>query len=402
MKNKLTIKERKINMDGKMTILDAEIVEIPKKEKPSKIVAHEVAKLIDEQGNVDVSALTPTDKERYSKLTRNVVITDINSVTNYGSELQTTMTKYSNDFLSAVRSQQSGEMGELITNLLVELDYIDVDELKAPTKFKRMLRKIPIVKNFVTSVEKVMGKYDTISKNIDKITSKIAATRMTSLRDNNALQVMFENNIEYYKQIEEYIIGGKLKLAEIKEKLDEMMANPNNYEAHQIQDMQEFYNNLDRRLTEMLTLRYVIKQSLPQIRTVQYNNLAVADKAQSIIATTIPVWKNQLSIAVALHRQSENIKAQRRVTDTTNEIIRKNAEMLHQNSVTVAKENERGVIDVETLRNSTQKLIDTIKEVKQIHESGAAKRRETENEILRIERELENSMQTMTASYQLK
>lgn len=384
--------------DKGFEVLDAEIVEIPNKEKPQKITARDMGRIIDESGNVNITALTPSDKERYNKLTKNIVVTDINSITNYGSELQNTMTKYSNDFLSAVRTQQSGEMGELINNLLAELDYIDVDELKAPTKIKRMLRKLPIIKHMVTSVEKIMGKYDTISKNIDQITNKISATRMTSLRDNNALQVMFENNIEYGKQIDEYIIAGKIKLEEVKTKLDEMMSNTQNYEAHEIQDMQTFYNNLDRRLTEMLTLRYVIKQSLPQIRTVQYNNLAVADKAQSIIATTIPVWKNQLSIAVALHRQSENIKAQRKVTDTTNAILKKNAEMLHMNSVTVARENERSIIDTETLKETTQKLIDTIKEVKQIHESGAAKRRETESEILRIEKELETSMQSMSSA----
>ena len=384
--------------DKGFEVLNAEIVEIPNKEKPQKITARDMGRIIDESGNVNITALTPSDKERYNKLTKNIVVTDINSITNYGSELQNTMTKYSNDFLSAVRTQQSGEMGELINNLLAELDYIDVDELKAPTKIKRMLRKLPIIKHMVTSVEKIMGKYDTISKNIDQITNKISATRMTSLRDNNALQVMFENNIEYGKQIDEYIIAGKIKLEEVKNKLDEMMSNTQNYEAHEIQDMQTFYNNLDRRLTEMLTLRYVIKQSLPQIRTVQYNNLAVADKAQSIIATTIPVWKNQLSIAVALHRQSENIKAQRKVTDTTNAILKKNAEMLHMNSVTVARENERSVIDTETLKETTQKLIDTIKEVKQIHESGAAKRRETESEILRIEKELETSMQSMSST----
>ena len=384
--------------DKGFEVLDAEIVEIPNKEKPQKITARDMGRIIDESGNVNITALTPSDKERYNKLTKNIVVTDINSITNYGSELQNTMTKYSNDFLSAVRTQQSGEMGELINNLLAELDYIDVDELKAPTKIKRMLRKLPIIKHMVTSVEKIMGKYDTIAKNINEITNKISSTRLTALRDNNALQVMFENNIEYGKQIDEYIIAGKIKLEEVKNKLDEMMSNTQNYEAHEIQDMQTFYNNLDRRLTEMLTLRYVIKQSLPQIRTVQYNNLAVADKAQSIIATTIPVWKNQLSIAVALHRQSENIKAQRKVTDTTNAILKKNAEMLHMNSVTVARENERSVIDTETLKETTQKLIDTIKEVKQIHESGAAKRRETESEILRIEKELETSMQSMSST----
>jgi uncharacterized protein YaaN involved in tellurite resistance len=137
---------------------------------------------------------------------------------------------------------------------------------------------------------------------------------------------------------------------------------------------------------------------LPQIRTVQYNNIAIADKAQSIIATTIPVWKNQLSIAVALHNQKGNIEAHRRVTDTTNTILKKNAEMLRQNSVEVAKENERSVVSIETLRESTQQLIETIKEVKQIHEEGAAKRREAEAEIMKIESELDNSMTQIQTS----
>jgi uncharacterized protein YaaN involved in tellurite resistance len=136
---------------------------------------------------------------------------------------------------------------------------------------------------------------------------------------------------------------------------------------------------------------------LPQIRTVQYNNLAIADKAQSIIATTIPVWKNQLSIAVALHNQKANIEAHRKVTETTNTILRKNAEMLHQNSLDVARENERSVIDVETLRDTTRQLIDTIKEVKQIHEEGAAKRKAAEEEIRKIEGELETSMTALSS-----
>ena len=142
----------------------------------------------------------------------------------------------------------------------------------------------------------------------------------------------------------------------------------------------------------MMALRYVIKQSLPQIRTVQYNNIAIADKAQSIISTTIPVWKNQLSIAVALHNQKANIEAHRKITETTNTILKKNAEMLRQNSTDVARENERSVIDIETLRDTTRQLIDTIKEVKQIHEEGAAKRKAAEEEILKIESELDTNM----------
>lgn len=370
-------------------ILDANVVELPNK---PKLDAKREIQLINENGEVNVSALTPAEKERFSKLSSSLVVTDINSISNYGSELQTTMNKYSNDFLSAVRSTKGNEIGGLITDLLKELDYIDVDELKEPSALKKIMRKIPILNKMVSSVDKIFHKYDSIAANVDTISKKIAVTRVSSLRDNNALQTMFENNIVYGKQIEDLIIAGKLKLDEVKATVAEMLANPEQYEAHQIQDAQEFAHNLERRLNDMLTLRYVIKQSLPQIRTVQYNNIAIADKAQSIIATTIPVWKNQLSIAVALHNQKENIEAHRKVTETTNTILKKNAEMLRQNSTEVARENERGIVDIETLRDTTRQLIETVKEVQQIHAEGAAKRKACEEEIMKIESELETSM----------
>ena len=345
-----------------------------------------------------MACLSEEEKQKYAKLNKSLVVTDINSISNYGSDLQNTMGKYSTDFLTAVRANQSGEIGGLINDLLNELGYIDVDELKEPSLVKKLIRKIPILKNLVTSVDKILNKYDSIAKNVDDIARKITTTRLASLRDNNALQVMFDNNVIYGKQIEDLIVAGKLKLEEVNKTLAHMMENQDQYEPHQIQDVQEFAHNLERRLTDMLTLRYVVKQSLPQIRTVQYNNIAIADKAQSIIATTIPVWKNQLSIAVALNNQKERIEAHRRITDTTNTILRKNAEMLHQNSVDVARENERSVVDIETLRDTTRELIDTIKEVKQIHEEAAAKRKAAEEEIMKIESELDSSMVNLSMS----
>ena len=304
------------------------------------------------------------------------------------------MGKYSNDFLTAVRGSNGGEVGELINNLLGELNYIDIDELKAPSTFQKFVRRIPILNKLVSNVDKMLHKYDSITKNIDSLTQKITATRLASLRDNNALQTMFENNIAYGKQIEELIIAGKIKSDEVKKQLEEMQANADQYESHEIQDVMEFHNNLERRLNDLLMLRFVIKQSLPQIRTVQYNNIAVADKAQTIIATTLPVWKNQLSIAVALHNQQANIEAHRKVTDTTNLILQKNAEMLRQNSTMVARENERSIVDIETLKNTTQQLIETIREVKEIHEQAAIQRKTAENELVRIETELNSNMIT--------
>lgn len=375
--------------ETKTVVLDANVVELPN--KPKVDVKREI-QLLNENGEVNVAALTTEDKERFAKLNRSLVVTDINSISNYGSDLQTTMGKYSNDFLAAVRTTKGNEIGGLITDLLQELDYIDVDELKEPSALKKIMRKIPIINKMVSSVDKILHKYDSIATNVDTISKKIAVTRVSSLRDNNALQTMFENNIVYGKQIEDLIIAGKLKLDEVNATIAEMMANPTEYEAHQIQDAQEFAHNLERRLSDMMTLRYVIKQSLPQIRTVQYNNIAIADKAQSIIATTIPVWKNQLSIAVALHNQKENIEAHRKVTETTNMILKKNAEMLRINSTEVARENERGIVDIEVLRDSTKQLIETVKEVQQIHAEGAAKRKACEEEIMKIESELEHSM----------
>ena len=370
-------------------ILDANVIELG--DKPNVDVKREI-RVIDDNGNINISAISEEDKKRYSQLTRNLVVTDINSISNYGSDIQNVMGKYSNDFLTAVRTPQSGEIGTLITDLLSELSYIDVDELKEPSALTKVIRQIPILNKLVKSVDKILHKYDSISENVDTISKKIAVTRLSSLRDNNALQTMFENNIIYGKQIEDLIVAGKIKLDEVNSTLNEMMENQDQYEPHQIQDVQEFAHNLERRLSDMMALRYVIKQSLPQIRTVQYNNIAIADKAQSIISTTIPVWKNQLSIAVALHNQKANIEAHRKITETTNTILKKNAEMLRQNSTDVARENERSVIDIETLRDTTRQLIDTIKEVKQIHEEGAAKRKAAEEEILKIESELDTNM----------
>lgn len=383
----------------KAKILDAQIVEIPTVDETNN--GNMSLKVIDEDGNINIARLTEEDKAKYAKLNQSLVTTDINSISNFGADLQHTMKRYSNQFLSTVRSSQCGEVGELITNLLSELSYVNVDELEKPNGFVKFIRKVPILKHFVTSLEKILNKYDSIEKNVDTISNKINATSLTALRDNNVLQTMFDQNIEYGKQIEELIIAGKIKLDEINKRLADMMAHANDYEPHEIQDIQEFAYNLDKRLNDMLVLRYVTKQSLPQIRTVQYNNIAIANKARSIISTTIPLWKNQLSIAVALNNQKDSVTAQTAVSEATNTILRRNAELLKMNSINVAKETERSIVDLDTLRKTTQDLIDTIKEVKRIHEEGRTQRQQAEIEINRIEHELDNTMTTINSQYRL-
>lgn len=370
------------------TILDGELVEdIPtlEVEKPSTALTI---------GNkeINLAAMSEDDKKKYGALTRNIKLSDINSISNYGSDLQNTMSRYSTTFLQSVRTTQTGEMGTLINGLLTQLNYVNVDDLTEQNALVRFMRKIPIIRSIFTTVEKTLRKYDTIEKSVDQIAAKIQATRLVSLRDNKALEIMFENNKQYCKQIEDLIIAGKIKEQEVKAKIDDMMAHASDYEPYEIQDVQEFGNNLERRLHDMMTLHTVVKQSLVQIRMVQRNNITLADKANSIVSTTIPVWKNQLSIAVAMYNQKEGVEVHRQVTDATNEILKKNAEMLHMNSVAVARENERSVIDIETLRKSTQELIDTIKDVQNIHNEGAMKRREAEAMIASLGSELETNM----------
>lgn len=347
---------------------------------------------IDNQGNINLENLDQNEINRLSELNKSLVVTDVNSVLNYGADLQSTMEKYSNDFLNSVRTFNSGEVGTHISDLLTELNYIDVDELNQ-SGFKAFLSKVPLLKNLVVNVKRIFQKYDTVISNVDKISNKIKAGRINSLKDNTALQTMFDNNVEYIKQIEQLIIAGQLKFQELQVKLAEMEGNPANYKDYEIADLREYIMRLDKRLADMKIIRYVMMQSLAQIRVVQNNNTAIADKAQSIISTTIPVWKNQLTIAVALYRQKANVEMQRKVAETTNTILEKNAELLRQNSIEVARENENTVVSIDTLKKTTQSLISTLDEVKKIHEEGMRNRQVLDKELQTLETELRKNVQ---------
>ncbi|NIG56563.1 toxic anion resistance protein [Chitinophaga sp. Cy-1792] len=346
---------------------------------------------LDKDGNTDLTQLTAAETQQYNEINKSLDIRDVNSVLNYGTEVQNSMERYSNDFLSSVRTNQAGEVGGLINDLLAELNYIDVDELNQ-SGVKSFLSKVPFLKKLVFDAQKLFQKYDTIVNNIDKITNKIKAGRINSLKDNSSLQTMFDSNVNYIKQMEDLIISGQLKYNELTQKLAEMEANAANYQDYEIADLREFINRLDKRLADMKVVRFIMLQSLAQIRLVQNNNTSIAEKAQSIISTTIPVWKNQLTIAVALQRQKANVEMQKKISDTTNTILQKNAELLRQNSIDVARENEKTVVSSETLKRTTQSLIETLNEVKRIHEQGAESRRVLDSELKNLETELKKNV----------
>ncbi|RFZ94684.1 toxic anion resistance protein [Mucilaginibacter conchicola] len=346
---------------------------------------------LDKEGNVDLSNITTAEVAKYGEKSKDLNPGDVNSILNYGSDLQQNMERYSNSFLSSVRTFDAGEVGTLITDLLHELNYIDVDELDQ-NAFVRVLSRIPLIRTLVMDTKKIFAKYDLVVNNVDKIVNKIKAGRVNSLKDNASLQTMFDNNVDYIKQMEELIIAGQLKYNELNEKLAVMDGNPSGYEDYEIADLRDYVNRLDKRLADLKVVRFIMLQSLAQIRVVQNNNTTIAEKAQSIVSTTIPVWKNQLTLAVALNRQKANVEMQKKVSDTTNTILQKNAELLKQNSIDVARENEKTVVSIDTLKRTTSSLIETLNEVKRIHDEGTQNRKVLNTELQNLETELKKNV----------
>lgn len=343
--------------------------------------------LVDREGNVNLTQLQSEERQKYEVLANSIDETNPGSIVNFGAELQKTLSNQSDSFLGNVRRSNSGEVGGLINDLLVELNYVDVDELNG-NKVKSFLSKLPFMKKVMTQVENLFAKYDKIINNIEQISYKVNAGIITSTKDNAVLQTIFESNVNSIKQIEELVIAGNIRMERAAGELAVMEANPQNYQDYQIADKRDFIARLDRRMADLKVVRVIMMQSLPQIRLVQNNNVSIAEKAQTILTTTLPVWKNQLSLAVAMYRQQQNIEIQQKVSSTTEEILRKNAERLGQNSVNVARANEQTIVSVETLRETTSMLINTLNEVKQIQKQGADNRRKLDQDLQTLEHEL--------------
>lgn len=344
---------------------------------------------LSDTGEIDVSLIPAQKKAYYSEIAKVLDEKDLTSIASYGSDLQRAMNTYSSDFLKrSFDSKNSIECAQLISNLLGELHEVNIDDLEAPSAVKRFLRKIPGLRRLVVSVEQIKAKYNIIEKNIDGIVQKLETARQVSIRDNNNLQKQFENNVDYVEQLGELIIAGKIKSQELDKLIDDMKANSEEYDDYQISDVEEYKNSLDKRLTDLTMLRYAFKQSLTQIRIIQRTNIMNANNMEQQIVMTIPLWKNQLSLAVALYDQKQTIEISSKVADTTNEIFKKNSEMMKTQAIEVAKQNQRTVIDIETLRKTTSDLLATVEGVQKAQLEGAQKRAAAEQELFKLEKQM--------------
>lgn len=390
------------------TFVDVEVSEVTKpkktstKRKTKEVVVEAEAELngdaktknvpqprLSDNGEIDLRNISPQNKKYYLEISKALDEKDLTSISSYGSDLQRAMDSYSSDFLKqSFDSKTSIESAALISNLLGELHEVNIDDLKAPSGVKKFLRKIPMLKKLVVSVEQIKAKYDTIEKNIDGIVQKLETARQIAIRDNNLLQKQFENNCDYVDQLGDLIIAGKIKSQELESVIENMKVNSKEYDEYQISDVEEYKNALDKRLTDLTMLRYAFKQSLTQIRIIQRTNIVNANNTEQQIAMTIPLWKNQLSLAVALYDQKQALEVSSKVADTTNEIFKKNAEMMKTQAIEVAKQNQRSVIDIETLRKTTQDLLATVEGVQKAQREGAEKRAAAEAELHKLEKQM--------------
>lgn len=364
------------------SVVEGEIVEAVKVKPKRNIV-------LSDNGDVNFSLINKEDKKRYTEIASCLNENDMTSIMNYGSDLQNAMDAYSNDFLTQrFDSTSSIKSAELIANLLGELQEVDIAELNEPSALKRFIRRIPLLKKFVTSVEQIKAKYNTIQKNIDGITQKLEQTRLIAIRDNNLLEKQFQNNLSYVCQLGELIIAGKIKSKELEDEINTMKEESYNYNDYEIRKVEDFKNNLDKKITDLVMMRYSFQQSLVQINIIQQTNTQDAQNTEMQIKTTIPIWKNQMSMAVALYNQKKSIEASNLVTNTTNEILRRNSEMMKTQAIEVAKQSQRTVIDIETLEKTHKDLIATIEGVEKAQEEGRAKRAAAEKRIEELEKDM--------------
>lgn len=346
-----------------------------------------------DNGMVDMTKISADELERYKKMTSNITAKDINSIANFGSELSSITSRQSNAFLSNSRvNTLDDKVGPLLIELSQNLSLINADELAPTHGFKAFIQKIPVINKLFGSVQKVLAKYDTIEKSVDNIVHQLDAAGILSLKDNTVLQTMINTNMQYIKQIEDCIIAGKIKEEEILVRLNEMQAHPQDFDAYEISDTQEFLRLLDRRIYDLTVMHTCMKQTIPQLRLIQRGNIEAYQTIQSMKTLSIPTWQSHLSMMIQLKRQSQRASAIKTANDTTNAIIRRNADLLKENITAITREYERDLVDPETLEHSTQQLLNTLNEVREIRTAAAKRRQEQVAKLSKIEATIEAAL----------
>lgn len=341
---------------------------------------------------VDENILSDAEKKQVEDFAKQINIKDSNVVLQYGSGAQKKMADFSEKAIGNVKTKDMGEVGKLLSDVVIELKNFNEDDEKGIFGFfKKQTNKLQVLKT----------KYDKAEVNIGKITDALESHQVTLMKDTAMLDQMYELNLTHFKELTMYIIAGKKRLyevrnTELKELQEKAAASGKPEDAQAVRDLDAQCTRFEKKLYDLELTRTVAMQTAPQIRLVQENDIVMSEKIQSTLVNTIPLWKTQMALALGIEHAGQAAKAEREVNDMTNQLLTKNAEMLHQASVDVAKESERGIVDIETLTKTNETLINTFDEVMQIQKEGREKRAAAEIEMARIEAELKNKVLSLT------
>lgn len=337
---------------------------------------------------LDEKILTPEEKAAVEAFAKQIDLTNSSMILQYGAGTQKKMADFSETALDNVRTKDLGEVGELLSGVVSELKDFDEEEEKG---------FLGIFKKSSNKLQKMRTKYAKAETNINQICKVLESHQVQLMKDIAVLDKMYDLNLTYFKELSMYILAGKKKLQEVRDtKLKELMQKAQQSglpeDAQAAKDLDSMCNRFEKKIHDLELTRMISIQTAPQIRLVQSNDTLMVEKIQSTVVNTIPLWKSQMVLALGVEHSAQAAEAQRQVTDMTNELLRKNAEKLKMATIETAKESERGIVEMETLKATNESLISTLDEVMRIQEEGRQKRKEAEVEMQRMENELKQKL----------
>ncbi len=333
-------------------------------------------------------SLSAEERAQVDAFSQQIDVTNTTQILQYGAGAQQKMAGFSETALEKVRTQDLGEAGDLIAGVVMELKSFDVEEEKGIFGF---------FKKQANNLAAMKARYDKAEANVDKIVKALEGHQVTLLKDAAMLDQLYDLNLSYFKELTMYLLAGRKRLEEVrngdlKELLAKAKETGRTEDAEAVQKMEASCNRFEKKLADLDLTRTIAMQMAPQIRLVQSNEMLMIEKIQTTLVNTIPLWKSQMVLALGMANNEAALKAQSAVTDMTNELLKKNAEKLKQSTIEVARESERGVVDIETLKATNENLIQTFDEVMKIQEDGRAKRAEAEVQLRQMEAELKQKL----------
>lgn len=364
---------------------------VDEKEVDALVNAKEVTESMVEK-SLNYDELSKEEKEAIEEFNKKIDINDSAQILQYGVAAQEKISKFSDSILEDVKTRNAGEVGDLLADLVSQIKAFDKD---VSGKNKNVLAKI--FNSAKKEFDFLVARYSKIEKNIDTIEGGLEKDKLQMLKDITIFDTMYEKNLEYFKEISLYIIAGERKLKELREvELPKLKAEAETtkeqLDIQKVNDLENMINRFEKKIYDLKTTRIISIQMAPQIRMLQNNESELVEKIQSSITNTIPLWKNQMVLALGINNAKQALKSQQAVSKLTNEMLVKNSQTLKQGSIEIAKESEKAIVDVETLQKTNQDLIDTLDAVIKIHEEGRIKRHEAENVLEDIEKELKAKM----------